>query len=101
MGYEQLSFGKCLQYTIVALAHQTWNDQGLVVSLLTTSLATTVQSYALQQLSIRKALDIPIVPAKYRGKLPSPVATLKYLRDTWRSKVDAAAIARQQKNRKQ
>ncbi|KAF8229432.1 hypothetical protein L208DRAFT_1402199 [Tricholoma matsutake] len=74
---------------------------GLLVSLLTTSLATTVQSYTLQQPSVRKALDIPIVPEQYRGKLPSPMSTLRYLRDTWRSKVDEAnTMAKQQKSRK-
>jgi YidC/Oxa1 family membrane protein insertase len=72
-----------------------------MVSLLTTSLATTLQSYVFQQPSVRKALNIPIVAAQHRGKLPSPLETLRYLRDTWRSKVDEAnAIAKQQKFRK-
>jgi len=74
---------------------------GLLVALLTTTLATTVQTLAFQQPSVRKAFDIPIVPAEHRDKLPSPMETLTYLRDSWRRKVDEAnALAKQQKSRK-
>ncbi|KAG5641293.1 hypothetical protein DXG03_005570, partial [Asterophora parasitica] len=74
---------------------------GLMVSLLTTSVATTVQSWLLQRPNVRKALDIPIVPREARGKLPSPIETIEYVIVKFRSKVDEAKsqAAQQQKRR--
>ncbi|KAF5375426.1 hypothetical protein D9615_007933 [Tricholomella constricta] len=74
---------------------------GLMVSLLTTSLATTAQSWLLQRPDVRNALDIPIVPREARGKLPSPLESVEYVIAKWRSKVDEAKAqaAKQQKKR--
>lgn len=63
---------------------------GLMVSLLTTSVATTLQSYLLQQPRIRTALDIPIVPREARGQLPSPRESVEYVIAKWKSKVNEA-----------
>ncbi|PFH48858.1 hypothetical protein AMATHDRAFT_64539 [Amanita thiersii Skay4041] len=69
---------------------------GLLVSLLTTSLATTVQSLALQVPKIRRGLDIPIVASEYRGRLPTMKETGQYLIKAWKRKVsEAQAQARQ------
>ena len=67
-----------------------------MVALITTSLATTAQSLALQRPSIRKALDIPEVPVELRGKLPNPIETVQYVIAKWRSKMDEARVAAQQ-----
>ncbi|KIL64645.1 hypothetical protein M378DRAFT_126486 [Amanita muscaria Koide BX008] len=60
---------------------------GLMVSLLVTSMATMLQSVVLQIPSIRRALDIPIVPKEHRGKLPSPAETVRYVIKSWKAKV--------------
>ncbi|KAG6865243.1 hypothetical protein C0991_004185 [Blastosporella zonata] len=72
---------------------------GLMVSLLTTSAATTVQSWALQQPKIRASLNIPQVPREARGKLPSPKETVQYLIKMYRDKIDEAK-AQQQRGRR-
>ncbi|KAG6833400.1 hypothetical protein H0H87_007385 [Tephrocybe sp. NHM501043] len=71
---------------------------GLMVSLLTTSLATTLQSWALQRPQIRAYLNIPTVPREARGKLPSPKETVRYIISYYRNKI-AEAKAQQQQQR--
>ncbi|RDB17775.1 Mitochondrial inner membrane protein OXA1L [Hypsizygus marmoreus] len=76
---------------------------GLMISLVTTSFATTVQSLLLQQPSIRRALNIPIVPAQFQGKLPSPLESVQYVIAKYTSKLSEASAAAKQpqaKNRR-
>ncbi|GLB44536.1 putative 60Kd inner membrane protein [Lyophyllum shimeji] len=63
---------------------------GLMVSLLTTSAATTVQSWLLQQPRVRTALDIPTVPREAQGRLPSPMETVEYVISKYRAKLEEA-----------
>ncbi|KAF8644009.1 hypothetical protein AX16_008725 [Volvariella volvacea WC 439] len=72
---------------------------GLLVSLITTSVATTAQSLAFQYTPIRKALNIPIVPRELRGKLPSPMETVRFVTDFYKKKLEesTAQQARQAK----
>lgn len=72
-----------------------------MVTLVTTSFATTVQSYALQQPKLRRALNIPEVPMDMRGQLPSLKSSVQYVIEKYRSKIDeATAVAKQQQKRK-
>ncbi|KAF9458707.1 60Kd inner membrane protein-domain-containing protein [Collybia nuda] len=73
---------------------------GLLVALVTTSFATTLQSLAFQYPPIRKALDIPSVPAHLRGKLPSIKSSFMYVIERWQAKVaEAKAQAKQPRRR--
>ncbi|KAG6910379.1 hypothetical protein DXG01_011094 [Tephrocybe rancida] len=72
---------------------------GLMVSLLTTSAATTLQSWALQQPSIRAKLNIPQVPLEARGKLPSPLETVQYLIAKYRTMAEEAKTQQRQGRR--
>lgn len=72
---------------------------GLMVSLLVTSMATTVQSLVLQIPAVRRALDIPIVSRDHRGRMPSFIDTGRYIVTEWKRKVaEAQAQTRQQAN---
>ncbi|KAK2460387.1 hypothetical protein APHAL10511_007552 [Amanita phalloides] len=72
---------------------------GLMVSLLVTSVATTIQSIMLQIPAIRRALNIPVVSPEHRGRMPSLIDTGRYLMAAWKRKVaEAQAQARQQDN---
>lgn len=64
--------------------------QGLMVSLITTSAATTLQSWALQRPEIRASLKIQQVPVAARGKLPTPVESVHYVIAKWRAKLEEA-----------
>ncbi|KAG6879781.1 hypothetical protein C0992_011826 [Termitomyces sp. T32_za158] len=66
---------------------------GLMVSLITTSVATTLQSWALQKPEIRASLNIPQVPVEARGKLPTPMDTANYVIAKWRAKLAEAKEA--------
>ncbi|KAG6884556.1 hypothetical protein C0993_010116 [Termitomyces sp. T159_Od127] len=66
---------------------------GLMVSLITTSAATTLQSWALQRPEIRASLNIPQVPVEARGKLPTPVESVHFVIAKWRAKVAEAKAA--------
>ena len=68
-----------------------------MVSLLVTSFATTLQSLTLQIPAVRRALDIPIVPREYRGKLPSLMDTASYVVKSWKAKVAEAQTQTRQK----
>ncbi|KAF8705624.1 hypothetical protein AX14_013879 [Amanita brunnescens Koide BX004] len=63
---------------------------GLLVSLLVTSTATTIQSLVLQIPAVRRALNIPIVSQELRGKMPSFIDTGRYLVTAWKRKVAEA-----------
>ncbi|KAG6820262.1 hypothetical protein H0H93_003270 [Arthromyces matolae] len=68
---------------------------GLMVSLITTSAATTLQSWALQQPKIRASLNIPQVPVSARGRLPSPKQTVDFIIEKYRGRIaDAKAAQR-------
>ncbi|TFK71188.1 hypothetical protein BDN72DRAFT_794224 [Pluteus cervinus] len=70
---------------------------GLMVSLLTTAIATTVQSLALQWAPLRRYFGIPIVSESVRGRLPSPLQTVHYLTDMYKQRVaEAAAMQKRQ-----
>ncbi|KAF8626665.1 hypothetical protein AX15_004756 [Amanita polypyramis BW_CC] len=72
---------------------------GLMVSLLVTSTATTIQSLVLQIPAVRRALNIPVVPSEHKGKLPSFIDTGRYIVKAWKQKVaEAQAQAGQQAN---
>ncbi|KAF8064291.1 60Kd inner membrane protein-domain-containing protein [Lyophyllum atratum] len=73
---------------------------GLMVSLLTTSVATTAQSWLLQQPRVRAALDIPTVPRESQGKLPSPMETVEYVIMKYRAKIDEAKAQAQKPGRR-
>ncbi|KAG6827748.1 hypothetical protein H0H92_010570 [Tricholoma furcatifolium] len=70
---------------------------GLVLSLLTTSTATTLQSYLMQQPKIRSALNIPIVPSSARGRLPTPTESVQYVIGRYRAKVAEAQAAQRKR----
>lgn len=67
-----------------------------MVSLLTTSAATTLQSLAFQYAPIRQALGIPITPPELRGRLPSPKETADYVIDYYKKNFAVAAQQVQQ-----
>lgn len=69
-----------------------------MVSLITTSLATTAQSLAFQYPPIRKALDIPVVPIEHRGRLPSPMQTVDFVIDMYKQKVTEVSGPQKQRN---
>jgi YidC/Oxa1 family membrane protein insertase len=56
---------------------------GLLVSLLTTASLTSLQTLVLRSPTIRRQLQIAIVPEKDRGRLPSLVDSFKYLLDNY------------------
>jgi len=63
---------------------------GLLLSLLTTSMVTTLQSYLLQRPTIRSYLAIPYVPPEARGKLPTPVESIQFVIAKWRERLTEA-----------
>ncbi|KAF8174878.1 60Kd inner membrane protein-domain-containing protein [Pholiota molesta] len=72
----------------------------LVVSLLTTSTFTFLQTVVLQRPSVRRALDIPIVPRNKQGKLPSPFETLAYARKGVSDFIEAGKLQQQQQQKR-
>ncbi|KAG6889691.1 hypothetical protein C0995_015439 [Termitomyces sp. Mi166 len=71
---------------------------GLMVSLITTSAATTLQSWALQKPQVRASLNIPQVPVEARGKLPTPVESVNFVIAKWRAKVEEAKQQQRRRN---
>ncbi|KAG5717005.1 hypothetical protein E4T56_gene10409 [Termitomyces sp. T112] len=63
---------------------------GLMVSLITTSGVTALQSWALQRPKVRASLNIPQVPVEARGKLPTPMESVNFVIAKWRAKIEEA-----------
>ncbi|KAG5340051.1 hypothetical protein C0989_002987 [Termitomyces sp. Mn162] len=63
---------------------------GLMVSLITTSGITALQSWALQRPKVRASLNIPQVPVEARGKLPTPMESVNFVIAKWRAKIEEA-----------
>ncbi|KAF8346528.1 60Kd inner membrane protein-domain-containing protein [Amanita rubescens] len=74
---------------------------GLLVSLLVTSMATTIQSLVLQIPAVRRAVGIPIVSPKHKAKLPSFRDSYQFLVTEWKRKLaEAGAEAGRQRRRR-
>jgi len=74
---------------------------GLLVSLLVTSMATTIQSLVLQIPAVRRAVGIPIISPKHKAKLPSFRDSYQFLVTEWKRKLaEAGAEAGRQRRRR-
>lgn len=72
-----------------------------MVYLLTGVVAMTIQSLVLRAPSIRKALDIPVIPDDARLKPPTFIETVKVGIEWWKKKgEEARAQQRAQQRRK-
>ncbi|KAI0772447.1 60Kd inner membrane protein-domain-containing protein [Trametes elegans] len=68
-------------------------SSGVLVYLITSISAMTLQSIILRQPAVRRALHIPIIPAHIRQPAPSMRDSVKYARQWWRNKVEEARAA--------
>ena len=57
----------------------TWSSKGLMVSIITGIVATTLQTLILRYQPLRRWLDIPSVPSRYEGRLPSFKESIDYV----------------------
>jgi YidC/Oxa1 family membrane protein insertase len=56
---------------------------GLFVGLITTTSLTAAQSLVLRSDSVRKMLNIPVVPVSQQGRIPSMMESIKFAREKW------------------
>ena len=77
--------------------------QGLLISLMTTTVLTILQTLLLRIPALRLALKIPVVAAEHRGKLPRLRDTYQRIRDYFSSdlkkRVDTARKQAMEKER--
>lgn len=71
-----------------------------MVTLITGIGATTLQSFMMQLLPLRRALNIPIVPKKMQGRLPTFKESFQYVKKTIKEKQMEAQMAQSPKRRR-